>query len=332
MEHRKPVSIDDVARAAGVAPSTVSKTLNRTIQRRKPTDVQMRIRRIAAELGYRPNHTARSLSKGHTDIIGLYWSFDYNALDPFFAQLVNGLRSSCRKYLKDVLMHGTFHKHPLNDLYEELTDGKTDGLILYPGRDEVVHTRLAESNFPVVTIAEQRPGIPVVRVDVEAGARLAAEQLAARGHHRVFYRNVMPGWSTDNRFPAFCAAASSHGITVIETHVGDWVGALSRQEFELLDLPPGQRPTAAVCFNDTFAYRLIAHCFRAGLRIPQDLAILGFDGAFPWHEHPQRLTTLYAPWQKVAETAVDLLLDRIDGNTIAMETVLPVTWQDGETL
>jgi DNA-binding LacI/PurR family transcriptional regulator len=332
LEIKKPVSIDDVARAAGVAPSTVSKTLNRTTQRRRPTEIQLRIRRVAAELGYRPNHTARSLSKGCTDIVGLYWAFDFNTLDPFFAQFVNGVREGCRKHLKDVLMHGTFHKHPLNDLYEELTDGKTDGLILFPLIDEVVNQKLAEANFPVVTIAYHATGIPVVCLDSDSGARLAAEKVAARGHKKVIYRDLMDGVKIDNRFEVFQATADKHGVEVVRTQADDWYGTLSEYEKHLLSLPAAERPTAAACFNDTFARKLLAHAVRNGMSVPGDLAIVGFDGAFEWHEHPQSLSTVRAPWDLVAEKAVDILVDRIENRAVPPKTTIPVEWIDGETL
>jgi DNA-binding LacI/PurR family transcriptional regulator len=333
MEIKKPVSIDDVARVAGVAPSTVSKTLNRIVQRRKPTEIQLRIRRVAAELGYRPNHTARSLSRGETNIIGLYWGFDFNTLDPFFGQFINGIRAGCRKHLKDVLMHGTHHKHPLNDLYDELTDGKTDGLVMYPwSKNETVTQRLAESQFPVVTVAIQLPNMPVVRVDGESGMRIAVKELAARGHRSIVYRNVLYGQDTDTRFVAFREAAARLNLSYVQTHAIDWVGRLSDEEKAIWALPRPNRPTAAVCFNDTFAYRLLAHCARVGLKSPADVAVVGFDGAFAWHEHTQRLATIVAPWEEAAEAAVDLLVDRIHGKAIPPETVLPVSWADGDTV
>src|SRR3569833_2927856 len=329
MEHKKPVSIDDVARAAGVAPSTVSKTLNRTTQRRRPTEVQLRVRRVAAELGYRPNHTARSLSKGRTDILGLYWSFDFNTLDPFFGQFVNGVREGCRKHRKDVLMHGTFHGQ--NDLIEDLTDGKTDGL-KFPWIDEPLIERFVESDFPVVTVAYSAEGIPTVTVDADAGARITAAQIASRGHKLVLYREAPSIAVGDTRYLSFVKTAEEHGLSVIRTQAPDWLGTLSAVEKAILDKPASERPTAAACFNDTFAFRLLAYASRKGRQIPGDLAIVGFDGNFEWHEHPQNLSTIRAPWDLVAERAVDIVIARIDYRAVPMKTVVPVDWIDGETL
>lgn len=332
MDTKKQISIDDVARAAGVAPSTVSKTLNRTTQRRRPTEIQLRIRRVAAELGYRPNHTARSLSKGRTDIVGLYWTHDYNTLDPFFAQFINGVRGGCRKHCKNVLMHGTFQRDAASDLYEELTDGKTDGLIIFPWIDEVARQKLVEADFPVVTVGYREEGMPVVRVDTDAGARLAAAKLAAKGHRRVIYRDAVEGVRTDTRFEAFQITAEQHGLTVFRTHAVDWYGGISDREKELLALPAAERPTGAACFNDTFAYRLLAYAVRRGMSIPADLAIVGFDGAYEWHEHPQKLSTIRAPWDLVAERAVDIVIDRIEHRAVPTKTIVPIEWIDGETL
>ncbi|MGO8670420.1 MAG: LacI family DNA-binding transcriptional regulator [Capsulimonadaceae bacterium] len=329
---KKQVSIADVARVAGVAPSTVSKTLNRTSQRRRPTEVQLRIRRVALEMGYHPSHTARSLSTGHTDIIGMYWGYDYNVLDPFFGQVLNGVRTGCRNHLKNLLMHGTFHKHPLNNLYEELTDGKTDGLVIYPmGGHESVLEMLADSSLPVVSISIPLPGLPVVRADWEGGTRMAVERLAALGHKYILYRNVMRDESEHTRFSVFQAAAQAYGIRFMESNVADWVGNISVQEAALLSQPAHQRPTAALCFNDTFAYRLLAYCWRIGMKAPDDLAVVGFDGAYPWYAQSQVLTTLDARWDLVAQTAVDLVVDWINNRPVPLETILPVSWRQGET-
>ncbi|MGO8670421.1 MAG: LacI family DNA-binding transcriptional regulator [Capsulimonadaceae bacterium] len=326
---KKRVSIGDVARAARVAPSTVSKTLNRTSQRRKPTEIQNRIRRIALEMGYRPSHSARSLSTGRTNIIGMYWGYDFDVLDPTFAQILNGVRAGCRLHRKNLLIHGTFHKHKV---LEDLTNGKTDGLVVYPMTgDHTVSESLADSNLPVVSVAFPLPGIPLVRADWAAGMQTAVDRLGELGHTFILYRNVMLGEIIDNRFDAFRAAVERRGLRYVETHAADWNGRLSAPEAALLSGTDSSRPTAAVCFNDTFAYALLAHCTRVGIKAPDDLAIVGYDGAYTWSAQRQVLTTLDASWDTVARTAVDLLIDRIENRPVPLETILPVTWRQGET-
>ncbi len=98
-----------------------------------------------------------------------------------------------------------------------------------------------------------------------------------------------------------------------------------------LDQPRQNRPTAAVCWNDQTAYNLREDCHRRGLRVPEDLAIAGFDGLPPPHVPNQRLTTIRAPWIEVASTAISLLTRRIEGEAIPHETVLPVEFITGDT-
>src|SRR5258708_20957042 len=99
------------------------------------------------------------------------------------------------------------------------------------------------------------------------------------------------------------------------------MGRLTAEEMEVWSQPAHKRPTAAVCFNDTFAYRLIAYCAKIGLRVPEDLAVVGFDGALAWHAHPKQLTTVHAPWDLVAETAIDVVLDLIDNKPVPEESL-----------
>jgi DNA-binding LacI/PurR family transcriptional regulator len=171
-------------------------------------------------------------------------------------------------------------------------------------------------------------------VDDVRGGRLQAEYLAGKGHRRVRYLcSSGRQESTMRRQRSFIRAACDFGMEVTEqpcrhSRNGPHV---SEAEAGWLDLPPGVRPTAAVCWNDVAAYDLLEQCQRRGLRVPEELAIVGFDGVFTTRGLRRRLTTVRAPWQQVGQTAIVLLANALEGETIERETVLPVALIVGET-
>lgn len=139
--------------------------------------------------------------------------------------------------------------------------------------------------------------------------------------------------STTRRYTAFCAEAALQGMTVLED-ANRYFGEgddLSAPELAFLAASEGQRLTAIACWNDHLADRTIAHCNALGLRVPEDIAVVGFDGLVSKERPARRLTTILVPWSKVAQTAVDLLTRRFAGEAIPLETVLPVELIVGET-
>jgi DNA-binding LacI/PurR family transcriptional regulator len=191
--------------------------------------------------------------------------------------------------------------------------------------------RLFDSHLPVVAIANAHPAIPSVVIDDVTGSTLIAKYLAQKGHRRILYRSH--GGNRDSavrRREAFLAVASNLGMAVIDTHE-ERAHGVSDEEVALLLGPPEQRPTAAVCWMDLNAYALLDRCAQLGIRVPDDLAIVGFDGV-PLRIKPERmLTTVRAPWVEVADQAVTNLLALLDGNEVSPETNLPVEFVVGDT-
>ncbi|HZP82673.1 MAG TPA: LacI family DNA-binding transcriptional regulator, partial [Chthonomonadaceae bacterium] len=206
------------------------------------------------------------------------------------------------------------------------------GLIVHAPPDDPLVDLLAASHLPVVAIADAIPQLPSILVDDEAGGRIAAEYLAGRGHRRILYRNIdRPLVSAVRRHDAFCAAAARLGLQVREWRGENDTTLPEDTLWTWLDAPPEQRPTAAFCWNDMAAYDLLAHCRQRGVRVPDDLAVLSFDGLPTPFGTVYQLTSIRAPWVEVARTAVSLLVAQINGETVANETVLPVEFVSGDT-
>lgn len=333
---RKPrVTLQDVANQAGVNRVTAAVALGRSPQggTRVSDETRNRILAIAEELGYAPNQIARALRNKRTHIIGYYAG--YEALDahsPFTAAVLQGLQQSCRQYKQDLMLFGSFARDSATSVYTTLTSGMIDGLVLLPTPQSAGLERLFDSHLPVVAIANSHPSVVSVAVDDAGGSRQIAEHLARQGHRHILYRaNSRGHLSSARRLEAFLAAAADLELKVSVVPTSELASTLSAQEVALLQAPADQRPTAAVCWMDLSAYRLLDTCDEVGIKVPDDLAIIGFDGVPPRIRLERKLTTIRAPWAEVAARAVTYLLDLLDGKELPDETILPVELVVGDT-
>ena len=331
----KPATIKDVAASVGVSSSTVSAVLGHSpsqhVRVSEPT--RSRIQEAARRMRYQPNHAARSLRNRRTNVLGVYTAEGYlNPYVPFTSQIIGGLHFGCDECRKDLLLHGMYQGRRADEIASELTGGQIDGLVLYTRPDDPLAALLAESALPVVAIVDALPGLPGVVADDAAGSALLAAHLAGQGHRRVAYIAGGPTLvSAVRRLEAFQSAAGPLGLEVTEMHPASRHQQFADSDLDWLDLPRGQRPTAAACWNDVTAYNLLEHCRLRGVRVPEELAVAGFDGILPSHPGALRLTTVRAPWMEVARAAIPLLVRLIDGEEIPPETRLPVEFVPGDT-
>jgi DNA-binding LacI/PurR family transcriptional regulator len=329
-----PISLRDVAAKAGVSVNTVSCVLNDKKGAGISLATQERVRHAARELGYHPNAIARSLRRRSTNCIGYYRHAEHGPLfflDPFNAAVMTGLCAECDRQGKDLLIHGSLPRD-LEQVYLELTNGKVDGLVMLTLRDDPFAARLAASHLPVVAIANATSMMPSVTVDDDAGGRLLATHLAELGHRRVLYRSEPYGFtSAERRLKGFLAAAAEHGMDVTLSVPSRIMPELEEREIAMLTDRGPRRHTAIACWSDRLAFKVLAYCHKAGIRVPDDLAVVGFDGIETTFEMAYRLTTVRAPYDLVAETAVALLVEMINGKALPAETVLPVSLVAGDT-
>jgi DNA-binding LacI/PurR family transcriptional regulator len=297
-------------------------------------ETRQRVLEAARALRYRPNARGRALRSGCTNIIGLYAGYGYvNVRLPFFTEAVSGLQEGCEQFKKDLLLYGLFHGYTPEDIFTELADGRIDGLVVKMPPDDPVAERLVDSHRPVIAIADPLPGIPSVVVDDAAGSRLLARHLIGRGYRRFVYVGcrvtVIPAI---RRRDAFLETAAEAGLEVGETKEilpntpGAYEGLL-----ESLSASDGQPPTAIVCWNDQTALQVLADCRRQRLRVPEDIAVAGFDGCPTPNDDVWSLTTVRAPWAAAARTAVQYLNDLLEGKSLPQETVLPIELIPGHT-
>ena len=324
-----------MAERAGVNRVTAAVALGKSPQggTRVSPSTRLRVQEAAHELGYAPNAIAQALRGERTNIIGYYAGYEtLDAHSPFTAAILQGLQRSCRTYNQDLLLFGSFLRDTVDSIFATVTSGKIDGLVLLPTPRSPVMDRLFDSHLPVVAIANSHPNAPSVIVDDVAGSLLIADYLSQQGHRHILYRTQEElRTSSMNRQEAFCARAQALGLHVTLTCEGEVHHALTAQEIAILQRPAPERPTAAVCWMDISAYVLLQHCDAIGLRVPDDLAIVGFDGV-PQDIKPKRLlTTVRAPWADVAAQAVEYVQWLLEGREVPQQTVLPVCLSIGDT-
>ncbi len=328
-------TIKDIAAKVGVSTATVSAVLGKnpagTI--RVSTATRERIKQAAKDLNYRPNSIARSLRSKRTNIIGLYTSHGYlNPHISFTAQIVGGLHKGCDENGQDLLLHSFHADRPVETVVSELVDGQIDGLILYTAADDPLAEKLKKTTLPVVAIVDAVEGLPSVVVDDADGMHQLANYLWTKGHRHVWFR--MPAYelaSATARLAAFKVEAERLGMQVEVSDRPHSHQQPTSGELEWLRQPRTQRATVAVCWNDLTAYHLVEYCRNVGIRVPEDIAITGFDGlptGIPGHWD---LTTIRAPWVDVVRASVPLLIQRVRGAEIPDITTIPVEFVQGLT-
>jgi DNA-binding LacI/PurR family transcriptional regulator len=306
-----PVSIKDVAQVANVTPGTVSRAL-RDSPRVNP-ETKKRIQLLADEMGYSPDAQARSLVMGRTYTIGVVVT---TMVDPFIGAIVQTIESAAQEQGYTVILSSS-NSMPEREIeaVNMLESRRVDGVIVASSRvGSLYQEHLDRLSVPVVLInslVHQDGGHTYsIGVDNRHGGYLATRHLAQRGHRRIAYVSA-PAYRTDNaeRQNGYRDAMAEAGIDADPSLVlpgTGRVGGGQRALPLLLSLDP--TPSAAFCYNDVTAIGLIDAARKAGLSLPQDLAIVGFDDiAFARFAHPA-LTTIAQPVAQLGQGAIEMVL------------------------
>ena len=327
------ITAKDIARELKLSQPTVSRILNGDEGHRAAQATRERVWEAAQRLGYQPNAVARSLRRGRTDIIGVHTSHNYDVRNDFLGAIVGALQCACAERHLDVMLHSGIHGSPAETMFGKLRDGRVDGLILHSDADDPLVTLLNQSSLPVVAVADELPGLASVTCDDDAGMRALIELLWTRGHRKFVFlapRVNLP--SVEKRRLAFERELQARGVVAPHRRI-------QRVNFE--DAGPlaaelrAQGPLAVCCWNDKTAYNLLYACQQAGVSVPREVAVAGFDGLRDEKTPLRILATVHCPWKEVTHTALDLLVQLIearDEKELPSNTCLPVTVWDGDTV
>jgi Transcriptional regulators len=332
---QSPVTAKDIGRELGLSQPTVSRILSGASDYRVAPETRQRVLETAARLGYRPNAVARSLRRRRTNIVGFYTGYGYvDARNAFLAEVIGSLQRAGDPHRLDILLHGAYRGASTDDIFGELVDGRVDGLFLHTHAEDPLIARLAESRLPVVAIADEVPGIPSVICDDAGGMCLLVDYLRERGHRRIgFIRPTTHFHSVEKRCDAFREAMAAGGASPEEAPLFSIEMEAAEPALDAL-MAQSERPTAVCCWNDLTAFNLIHACRARGVRVPEDLAVVGFDGLLAPHLTPRALVTIGANWNDISRRAMDILVAQINNSGDSPPpplTRMPVRLLPGDT-
>jgi len=315
MTRRRPTS-EMVARRAGVSRSTVSVVLNRRTSIAIAPETRQRVLDAARELGYVPSAAARQLASGRARTIGLVIAYAENLkTDAFVPQALYSLNEAAHRRGFRVLVEA-LEDVTRPDAYHALVRGKQiDGLIvLNPRDDDPDLPKLIAEGYPVIVIGHA-PNGPQVDVDNVGAARAATEHLLDLGRSRVAHLPYAPlaHHSSAMRLAGWREALEGSGLDACDDwmEVADFSADSGRRAMERL--LARVRPDAVFAGNDTVAFGAMTALRCAGLRIPEDVAVVGFDD-IPLAAHAcPALTTVRLPAVEIGRRAAERLIRRIEG-------------------
>jgi LacI family transcriptional regulator len=328
---RRRATRADVAEMAGTSTAVVSYVINNGPRRVAPATAE-RVRAAIQELGYRPNAVARSLRLQRTRALGLVVP---DLANPFFAELASAIEMYASGYGEALLLGNSLDSEEREtENLRTFVDYRVDGLIVVPvtsggGSLSLLH----ELDMPVVIVDRTVPGVsaPTVLPDNVAGAEQATEHLIAHGYASV---GCIAGpadiFTAEERLQGWHTAVRRAGLPADERLVARSEfdrDAAYRAAITLLSAPAA--PRALFVSSDEQAFGVLRACAKLGLRVPGDLALVGFDGLRHSRSTVPRLATMRQPFQRFGELAVELV-HRQPPPTSEI-TRLPVTLQTGGT-
>jgi LacI family transcriptional regulator len=310
-----PVTLKDIAARAGVTSATVSMVINN-----KPNiseETRRRVLKIAKELNYYPNVIARGLATSRSNAIGVIVP---NLASSFVVRVLQGIKSTNRDLDYTVLLFDTIgQKENEAELFQRLArERRIDGVILISST--VTDAELAvfgQESVPSIVVARKAASIDCVFVNNAQGARDATDYLVGKGHTTIAcVTSGKPGLPMAERLSGYSASLAGHGmpfrhehvITVEDDAMADGVTAFQK----IRALQPA--PTAVfVPAGDMVAIGIMKEAKKQGRRVPQDLAVVGYDDLPAAEVIEPALTTVRQPKLEMGDYAINMIVDKIEG-------------------
>lgn len=304
-------TIKDIARKAGVSHSTVSRALReKSLVSHETTE---RIKAVAREMGYQPSAAARSLKTNRTQVLGVVVS---SIADPFFSEILDGIEANAQKFGYSLFIAASQHDTAKErKIVQTMMEQRIDGVIVCSSSFSAEQGRqLLAYGFPVVVVnyqAAENFNYSIYHDDID-GSYQVTRYLISLGHQRIAYLgNSLSGRTTLDRLAGYQQALAECGIQPPDDYVhhvpgaDPALGAESAHYFN--NLTP--KPSAIVCYNDTLAIGVIRGCKEAGIDVPGEISITGFDNITYSAYTCPAITTFDQPKYSIGAEAAQLLLE-----------------------
>ncbi|MDA9555991.1 substrate-binding domain-containing protein [Vibrio sp.] len=308
-------TIKDVAKHAGVSTTTVSHVINKT--RFVAEATQEKVLAAVKALNYAPSAVARSLKSNSTKTIGMLVTQSTN---PFYSEIIDGVESYCYRQGYTLMMcntGGLYDKQ--KDYIQMLAEKRVDGLLVLCSNytDELAELLNAHPAIPKVILdwSRDNPDSDKIIDHTEAGAALAVQHLIDNGHTDIgCLTGPLDKTICQERLNGFKQALQTADLEVnpkwiLEGNFECDTAVLAAEKLNTMS----KRPTAVFCFNDTMALGLISRLQLRGIRVPQDISVIGYNNIESSGYFSPPLTTIHQPKRRVGKNAFELLLKRING-------------------
>ncbi len=318
-DSKKRITMKDVAHAAGISTQTVSRVINNVSY--VSAETRQRVENVIEELGYRPSTLARSLSQQRSYTLGVVF-FGLQHIGP--SRTLNGIAYAAEK-LNYMLLMKELDEHysveNVKSVIDSLLSRQVDGIIWAAPEIGESHAWLREHfdsiPVPIIFLAmEPREGIPSLTTDNYAGSSLAVQHLLDIGRKQIAHLSgPMLWWEATERKRGWRETLVKRGFEAPETYCaeGTWSPASGEKAFrQLLESCPEM--DSIFVANDQMALSVLREANRLGIKLPEDLAVIGFDN-IPESEHfYPSLTTVSQDLQLVGETAVKAIVEMIEAS------------------
>jgi len=321
----------DVAKAAGVSQGTVSNVFNRPQVVRE--EVREHVREVARQIGYRgPDPKGRLLRAGKVNAIGVatFEPLSYFFEDPFARTLMQGISEACDKAGAGLSLVSAQNPERLTwNVESALVDGFV--LLCIEEGDRLVElTRARQLPFVALALGKPDPTISAVGSDDFAGAKLAAEHICGLGHRNIAvlaleFVDDRFGWigprelegavysTSRDRLLGYFEVLEAHGVDTSKVPVWETLNDMATTAAGLEAVfAKGERPTALLCMSDRVALSAIEWLQARGLRVPDDVSVIGYDGIPEGETSRPKLTTVSQPIVEIGRRAVEIILDGAD--------------------
>jgi LacI family transcriptional regulator len=314
-------TIDDVAALAGVSMKTVSRVMNNEPNVRPAT--REKVEAAVAQLDYRPNMSARSLAGNRSYLLGLLYAIPsaHYVLD-----IQEGVLDNCRPQGYELLVHPCNHQDPniTHEVTDLIRDKRIDGVMLTPPISDnmTLLNTLKKMGVPFVRVAptENKNLSPYVETNDREATYDMTCKLIAMGHTRIGFICGHPDHrAVVSRFDGYKAALIENNIPIVPELVAEGLNSFESGEAcarQLLQLK--QRPTAIFAANDDMAAGAMMVAHQAGIKIPAELSVAGFDDTPVAHQIWPALTTVRQPIQQMAKKATELLIKQLRGKSVQL--------------
>lgn len=303
-------TIYDVARVAGVSPSTVSRAFSRP--GRVSAQTAEKIRQVAEELGYRAREVARTTAKSTTKVLGLAVA---DITNPFNFRVIRGCQAAAAEAGFVVTLNDAQESEALEREMLRRSMPLLDGLIIASSRLSDTELRTVAKSIPTVVLNRRVAGLHCIIPDMGHGVRKAAEHLIALGHRNITYlAGPEASWADGMRWRAMRDSAKELGFT--EHRVGPFAPTIQggRGAAEVI---AARRLKAVVCYNDLMAIGLMQGLAERGIKVPEQVSVVGFDNIFASALITPGLTTVAAPLTMLGDSAVRYIVAALTGHKAA---------------